>query len=315
MNSLLEKVKCAALTMQRYDWEQGVVAQAFLEAGDTDTAILLAIEAAHRQDTNGRCAAIGESFSATDPCAIGEALIFACEQLGDPFLFQAKERLVKWATVDAPRNPNGIVYHVIGKPQFWVDSIYMLPPFLARAGLYAEATKQIEGYWNALFDPSRGLLSHQWDDGRKQLLRKDAWGVGNGWAAAGMARVIAMLPSEMHEARKTLITRTNILIRNVLSLQCTDGMFHDILDDPSSFPEINCGQMIAYTIYHGVQEGWLENDLLPSADQIRSVAEAQVDQFGFVQNVCGAPTFDRPGVAPEGQAFFILMEAASSIFR
>ena len=315
MNSLLEKVKCAALTMQRYDWEQGVVAQAFLEAGDTDTAILLAIEAAHRQDTNGRCAAIGESFSATDPCAIGEALIFACEQLGDPFLFQAKERLVKWATVDAPRNPNGIVYHVIGKPQFWVDSIYMLPPFLARAGLYAEATKQIEGYWNALFDPSRGLLCHQWDDGRKQLLRKDAWGVGNGWAAAGMARVIAMLPSEMHEARKTLITRTNILIRNVLSLQCTDGMFHDILDDPSSFPEINCGQMIAYTIYHGVQEGWLENDLLPSADQIRSVAEAQVDQFGFVQNVCGAPTFDRPGVAPEGQAFFILMEAASSIFR
>jgi len=315
MNSLLEKVKCAALTMQRYDWEQGVVAQAFLEAGDTDTAILLAIEAAHRQDTNGRCAAIGESFSATDPCAIGEALIFACEQLGDPFLFQAKERLVKWATVDAPRNPNGIVYHVIGKPQFWVDSIYMLPPFLARAGLYAEATKQIEGYWNALFDPSRGLLSHQWDDGRKQLLRKDAWGVGNGWAAAGMARVIAMLPSEMHEARKTLITRTNILIRNVLSLQCTDGMFHDILDDPSSFPEINCGQMIAYTIYHGVQEGWLENDLLPAADQIRSVAEAQVDQFGFVQNVCGAPTFDRPGVAPEGQAFFILMEAASSIFR
>ena len=45
MNSLLEKVKCAALTMQRYDWEQGVVSQAFLEAGDTDTAILLAIVA------------------------------------------------------------------------------------------------------------------------------------------------------------------------------------------------------------------------------------------------------------------------------
>jgi hypothetical protein len=65
MNRLLEKVKCAALTMQRYDWEQGVVAQAFLEAGDHDTAILLAIEAAHRQDKYGRCAAIG------DPCGHG----------------------------------------------------------------------------------------------------------------------------------------------------------------------------------------------------------------------------------------------------
>lgn len=315
MNSLLEKVKCAALTMQRYDWEQGVVAQAFLEAGDTDTAILLAIEAAHRQDTNGRCAAIGESFSATDPCAIGEALIFACEQIRDPFLFQAKERLVKWATVDAPRNPNGIVYHVIGKPQFWVDSIYMLPPFLARAGLYAEATKQIEGYWNALFDPSRGLLSHQWDDGRKQLLRKDAWGVGNGWAAAGMARVIAMLPPEMDEVRHRLIVRTNGLIRRILACQRPDGLFHNVLDDPTSFPEINCGQMVAYTIYRGTREGWLENDLLPAADQIRSVTEAQVDRFGFVRNVCGAPGFDAPGVAAEGQAFFILMESVASACR
>ena len=76
LNHEQEKVKCAALSMQRYDWEQGVVAQAFLEAGDHDTAILLAIEAAHRQDKYGRCAAIGESFSATDPCAIGEALIY-----------------------------------------------------------------------------------------------------------------------------------------------------------------------------------------------------------------------------------------------
>lgn len=312
---MIEKVKSAALSMQRYDWEQGVIAQAFLEAGDGETAILLAIEAAHRQDINGRCAAIGEPFSATDPCAIGEALIYACEQTGDSFLHLVKDRLVKWATVDAPRNPNGIVYHVIGKPQFWVDSLYMLPPFLARAGYFTEAMNQIDGYWNRLFDSNKGLLSHQWDDDCKQLLRKDAWGVGNGWAAAGMARVIAMLPSEMDEARKSLIARTNILIRNVLSLQRTDGMFHDILDDPSSFPEINCGQMIAYTIYRSVQEGWLDSDLIPAAERIRTIAENQVDRFGYVQNVCGAPTFDRPGIAPEGQAFFILMESASSFYR
>lgn len=311
MNRLLEKVKCAALTMQRYDWEQGVVAQAFLEAGDHDTAILLAIEAAHRQDKYGRCAAIGDPFSATDPCAIGEALIYACEELEDPFLFQAKERLIKWATVDAPRNPNGIVYHVIGKPQFWVDSLYMLPPFLARAGLYVEATKQIDGYWNALYEPGKGLLSHQWDDGEKCFLRPALWGVGNGWAAAGIARVITMLPPEMNKVRHRLIVRTDGLIRRILTCQRPDGLFHDVLDDPTSFLEINCGQMVAYTIYRGVQEGWLENDLLPAADHIRSIAEAQVDRFGFVRNVCGAPWFDAPGVAAEGQAFFILMESAA----
>jgi hypothetical protein len=35
-----------------------------------------------------------------------------------------------------------------------------------------------------------------------------------------------------------------------------------------------------------------------------------VDTYGLVQGVCGAPTFDKPGVAPEGQAFFLMMEAA-----
>jgi len=191
----------------------------------------------------------------------------------------------------------------------------MKPPFLARSGYFSEAIHQIDGYWNALYDPARGLLCHQWDDGCKQFLRNVAWGVGNGWAAAGMARVIAMLPPEMDEARNSLIARTDSLVRCVLALQRADGMFHDVLDEPSTFPEISCGQMIAYTIYRGVQEGWLDCDLIPAAERIRAIAEAQVDRFGFVQNVCGAPTFDSPGTAPEAQAFFILMETAASSWQ
>jgi hypothetical protein len=40
-----------------------------------------------------------------------------------------------------------------------------------------------------------------------------------------------------------------------------------------------------------------------------------VDQYGFVQGVCGAPTFDHAGVAAEGQAFFLMMEAAGARAR
>ena len=36
--------------MQRYSWEQGVAAQAFMEMGETGTAILLAREAAAEAD-------------------------------------------------------------------------------------------------------------------------------------------------------------------------------------------------------------------------------------------------------------------------
>jgi len=36
-----------------------------------------------------------------------------------------------------------------------------------------------------------------------------------------------------------------------------------------------------------------------------------VDKNGFVHDVCGAPIFNSPGIAPEGQAFFLLMETAA----
>jgi unsaturated rhamnogalacturonyl hydrolase len=35
------------------------------------------------------------------------------------------------------------------------------------------------------------------------------------------------------------------------------------------------------------------------------------DCDGFVQGVAGAPSFNKPGISAEGQAFFILMEAAA----
>jgi hypothetical protein len=43
---------------------------------------------------------------------------------------------------------------------------------------------------------------------------------------------------------------------------------------------------------------------------MREAARAKVDRMGLVQDVCGSPTFEAPGTATEGQAFFILMEAA-----
>lgn len=58
---MTDRVKRALLAMQRYNWEQGVTAQAFLESGDTDIAIVLALEGANRQNPDGRCCHIAES--------------------------------------------------------------------------------------------------------------------------------------------------------------------------------------------------------------------------------------------------------------
>ena len=310
MNETVERVMRAALTMQRASWEQGTVAQAFLEAGETGTALLMAMEAVNRQTADGRCAQLGGDIAATDACAVGEALICACEATGEERLTAAKERLLRWALTDAPRSAAGIVYHLLGGRELWVDSMYMLPPFLARAGHYDEALRQIDGLWNALFIPEKGLLAHRWDDEKRRFIRKDVWGVGNGWAMAGMARVRALLPDTREREKSVLEQRVRTLIDRAVCLQRPDGMFHDVLDDPSAFSEVNFGQMLAYTVYRGVREGWLDAHYLETAERCFAAALREVDRFGLVRNVCGAPAFDRPGVAPEGQAFFILMHAA-----
>ena len=59
--------------------------------------------------------------------------------------------------------------------------------------------------------------------------------------------------------------------------------------------------------------GWLPASYFAAADRMRAAARAKVDQFGFVQGVCGTPGFDHAGVAAEGQAFFLLMEVAAAL--
>ena len=307
---ILTRVKTATLATQRHDWEQGVVAQAFLESGDIEIAVALAEEAVNRQTKDGRCSQLGGGHSVTDPCSVGEALIAACEETGDEKLIRAKDALLGWALTGAPRNSNGIVYHLGDLTEFWVDSFYMLPPFLARAGEYEEAMRQINGWWDALYREDNGLLAHRFDDRTGRYARRDAWGVGNGWAIAGMARVIGLLPKEYRAEKELLIGRIRLILDHARPYQREDGMFPNVLDDPASFPEVNFGQMAAYTVRRGITEGWLEQEYEDMAERCYEAAVRSVDRFGFVRNVCGIPDFDAPGCAPEGQAFFILMESA-----
>lgn len=308
----IAKVKRALLCMQRYSWEQGVAAQAFLELGEADWVICFAREAAARQIADGRLAVIGNLSAATDPAANGEALLYAAQISGAPQLQTAADKMLDWLLHKAPRTREGAVYHFHDRPQVWVDSYYMGPPFLAAAGFPLEALAQVELYRNLLFDPAKKLFSHVWDDDSQSFARKDCWGVGNGWALAGMARVAASLPRELEAEQKRLRGYIRETADAALQYMRPDGLFHDVIDNPATFVETNFAQMLAYVLYRGMAEGWLSEAYLNQAEMMRRAAHDRVDAAGLVQGVCGSPNFDRPGTAAEGQAFFLLMEAAAA---
>ncbi len=307
---LIEKAKMAMLAMQREAWEQGVAMQALLEWGDRDMVVRMAQGAVLRAYEDGRLGMVSDNHGVTDPAANGEGVLFAAKATGDPTFKSAADRMLQYLLKTAPRTADGTLHHIDHKPQVWVDSMYMAPPFLAVAGAPAEALKQVEGFRKLLWNPSAKLFSHIWDDGRKAFEREAFWGVGNGWAAAGMTRVLRALPERMADERKRLQGYIKDVLDACLRRRRPDGFFHDVVDDPKTFVETNLGQMLSYTIFRGVRAGWLAKSYLADADVMRRAARGKVDDLGFVQDVCGSPTFEKPGVATEGQAFIILMEAA-----
>ena len=308
--TLLERVQRAMLAMQRASWEQGVAAQALLELGETEWVILLAKEALVRQDAEGRLAMLYTGNAVTDPGANGEAVLQAGRRTGDPAFQKAAERLLDYLLRLAPRTAEGILHHITDVPQVWADSMYMAPPFLAVAGHIDEAMRQVEGLRKLLWNPSKHLFSHIWDDGSKTFKRQDCWGVGSGWCAAGMTRILRALPPARAEERRKLGGYVQEVLDGCLAHQRADGLFHDVVDDPATFVETNLAQMLSYSIYRGVKGGWLAPAYRAKADAMRQAIHAKVDHYGLVQGVCGSPDFGHAGTATEGQAFFLLMEAA-----
>jgi rhamnogalacturonyl hydrolase YesR len=306
----VKKVIMAMLSMQRYAWEQGVAAQALLELGEKELVILMAKDAVLRQLEDGRLAVVSSNHGVTDPAANGEAVLYAAKATGDITLQKGVEKMLDYLLNKAPKTKDGVLHHIDDKPQVWIDSLYMAPPFIALAGHPREAVKQIKGFRNLLWNPGKKLFSHIWDDGAQKFHRQVCWGVGNGWAAAGMTRIIKALPKKMSAEKKLLVQYTKEVIDGCLAHLRSDGLFHDVVDDPKTFVETNLGQILAYCIYRGVKQGWLERSYLEKAEKMRKAAHGKVDKYGLVHGVCGAPNFESPGTATEGQAFFLLMEAA-----
>ncbi len=309
--SLVAKVQKAMLAMQRRAWEQGVAGQALLEQGETDLVVLFAKDALVNQTKDGRLGLNGDRAPVTDPASNGEPVLAAYRTTGDPAFKAAADRMLEFLLHQAPRSSKGLIFHNQNENRIWVDSFYMAPPFLAVAGHPDEAVRQVEGYRETLRSPEKGAYFHIWDEARQRFERKLLWGVGNGWAAAGMTRVIRALPDAMRGDKERIAGHVRELLDACLKFQRTG---RPLPRRPRRPLDVRGDERRPDAGLHDLprREGRVarRRRTRRHADRMREAAHAKVDAFGLVQGVCGAPNFDRSGTATEGQAFFLLMEAA-----
>ena len=307
--ALPEKVKMTMLAMQRASWEQGTAIQAAIETDDHLLLQLLVNEAILRQAPDGRTCMLGSNNNVTDPVAAGYGIIKCYEITGLQKYKDAADRLYEYCKTRAPRNAEGVLYHLDNRKELWSDSMYMLPPFLAAYGDYEECIKQIRGYRNVLWYPDKKLYAHRWSDDTNNFVNPKCWGGGNGWSMASFAIISELLPDNHTDYKKEIASYLQELTEGLIPYLRTDGLFHNIVDEPDSFVETNLSQMAAFGIFKGIRMGMLDIKYRNYADKMRVGAISKIDSLGYVQDVCGSPTFRKPGTSTEAQAFFLMMEA------
>ncbi len=169
--------------------------------------------------------------------------------------------------------------------RFWIDDMYMVGSLQVQAYkstldmVYLDrAALQLKVYIDKLQKPN-GLFHH----------RDDApffWGRGNGWAAAALTEVLLVLP-ESHEHYPALLEAFQKMMVTLLDYQAEDGMWHQLLDDPESYPESSCTGMFLYGLASGLEHGWLAYVKYSSnIERAWNALASYVNEKGETRNVC-----------------------------
>lgn len=304
----LEKAKMALLTMQRNSKEQGMASIAFLNSGDYDLVVLIAFEAIYAL-TNSPEAEKTQKLADTAPA--GEALLYAAQKTDDKN-FQETVNSMTSSLLNRDQVAEENIYLYGNNQEVNIETVFYILPFLAAAGFADEAYIRFTALRKLLYDENKHLFNPIYDAGKKEITPTGFWGSGNGLAVTGLTRMLRFIPSGMSEEKEELTDFLKELIDGCLVYLREDGLFHNIIDDTSSFVEVDLSQMLAYAIFSGIYYGYLGFDYRGKADLMRKAVNEKTDTYGFVNDACSLTDRNTSCRSVGAQVFYVLMETAAN---
>jgi rhamnogalacturonyl hydrolase YesR len=168
---------------------------------------------------------------------------------------------------------------------YYVDHMYGVGTMQAKAFIQFQDPKYAARCLSHLLIHSQvlqrpdGLFYHS-ERGRQ------AWGRGNGWAAAALTEALLALPAD-YPQRDKLFRSWLSLIEALVSRQDAQGLWHQILDLSGSWLETSCTAMFVFALATGVRQGWLPDRRYRDAAVRGWTALANaVDDQGRLAEVC-----------------------------
>jgi rhamnogalacturonyl hydrolase YesR len=195
----------------------------------------------------------------------------------------------QWAAPEGPRvKPESYYYYNKGmtwQTRMWIDDMFMITAVQAQAyratgdTVYINrAAREMVLYLDTLQMPN-GLFYHAPDV-------PFFWGRGDGWMAVGMSELLRSLPKNNPNYNR-IMNGYKLMMASLLKHQAEDGMWHQLIDDPTSWAETSCTGMFTFAFITGVKNGWLDKkSYAPAARRAWLKLITYINENNDITEVC-----------------------------
>lgn len=173
--------------------------------------------------------------------------------------------------------------------RLWIDDMFMITAVqtlafqVSRDKKYLNrAAKEMVLYLDELQikeGPDKGLFYHAPDV-------PYLWARGDGWMAAGMARLLKFLPPTNENYGRIMRGYLDMMAALKQKQRPDDGLWEELLGDRRTWPETSGTGMFTYAFVIGVKRGWLGPEYAPLARKAYLSLVDRIDRFGNVSDVC-----------------------------
>jgi len=183
----------------------------------------------------------------------------------------------------------------LNENEMWIDTIFMTVLFLNRMGQkyqrqewVDESIHQVLMHIKYLYDKQTGLFYHGWTFNERNNFGGVFWCRGNSWFTLGILDYLDMFKGKMNAGVKEFILDTyKAQAESLKKLQGKCGLWHTVLNDPTSYEETSGSAAIAAGLLKGIRYGILDDSYRLVADRAIKGILKNIDKDGTVLQVSG----------------------------
>jgi unsaturated rhamnogalacturonyl hydrolase len=224
-------------------------------------------------------------------------LAYLYEETNDKTYLPYLEKWCEWVMHEMPRTKEDGLQHMTygpeNKNQLWDDTLMMTVLPLAKIGkllnkpeYIEEAKKQFLIHAKYLCDKKTGLWFHGWTFEGNHNYAEALWGRGNCWITIAIPEFIEILDLKKGDfLREFLIGTLERQVEALAKHQNENGLWHTLIDDPTSYLESSATAGFAFGILKAVHKRYINQDYKEVAYKAINGIINEIGEDGALQKV------------------------------